>query len=304
MDYTSSLDHIIHDPTGQRMHSDTLAIPTAVSSNDMNMVIWSLMEILKAGGIAGRAFNPDDPDTYQRLLQAILKVSTGRLLRTTIYIRDAAGVQKVAVDGGAFTAVGATVFNPLAGTAFVDVEAVGGGGGGGGARATTAGQISVGAGGGGGAYGRGRYSKAAATGIAVTVGAAGAGGNGANGAIGGTTSFGPHLSAPGGAGGQTLGPSAPPLYAVCGQSSAASGGYINAGGTRGFTHMGVSEVSTFDGEGGGTYFGGGAARSASTNGYSITTPGAGGGGTSNISNMPVRIGGNGAPGLLIVREYV
>ncbi|WP_422649033.1 hypothetical protein OJJOAM_000951 [Cupriavidus sp. H18C1] len=262
-----------------------------------NAITEEVLNVIRTAGL-----EPKEAELNQ-LAQAIAVLGQGRLVRISVYA-IVGGQQQVSVNGGAFTAAGASVFNPLASTAFVDVEAVGGGGGGGGARATGTGQISIGAGGGGGAYGRGRYTKAAATGIAVTVGAAGAGGNGANGASGGTTSFGSLLSAPGGAGGQTLGPSAPPLYAVCGQSSAASGGYINAAGTRGFTHMGVSEVSTFDGEGGGSHFGGGAARSASTNGYSITTPGAGGGGTSNISNMPVRIGGSGAPGLLIVREYV
>ncbi|WP_249201234.1 glycine-rich domain-containing protein [Burkholderia cenocepacia] len=71
MDYTSSIDNVVHGATGHRMHSDSIAIPTAWSGNDANMVVWSLMKFLDAAGIAGKAFNPDDPDSYTRLYKAM-----------------------------------------------------------------------------------------------------------------------------------------------------------------------------------------------------------------------------------------
>jgi len=71
MDYTTSLDNVVHAGTGNRMHADNTAVPTAVSGNDMNMVIWSLMAILKAAEIEGKPFNPDDPASYDRVLTAL-----------------------------------------------------------------------------------------------------------------------------------------------------------------------------------------------------------------------------------------
>ncbi|MCT9014627.1 phage tail protein [Cupriavidus gilardii] len=71
MNYTDSLDHVVHAGTGQPMHSDSIAVPTVVSSNDMNMVIWSLMEVLKAANVSGRTFNPDDPGSYSRFRLAL-----------------------------------------------------------------------------------------------------------------------------------------------------------------------------------------------------------------------------------------
>ncbi|MCA8075579.1 glycine-rich domain-containing protein [Burkholderia cepacia] len=74
MDYTTSLDSVVHGATGHRMHSDSIAIPTVFSDNDANMLIWSLMKFLDTAGIAGKAFNPDDPDSYSRLYQAMQRL--------------------------------------------------------------------------------------------------------------------------------------------------------------------------------------------------------------------------------------
>ncbi|WP_176042688.1 gp53-like domain-containing protein [Burkholderia stabilis] len=71
MDYTTSIDNVVHGGTGRRMHSDSIAIPTAWSGNDSNMLIWSLMEVLRLGGISGKAFNPDDPVSYTRFRDAL-----------------------------------------------------------------------------------------------------------------------------------------------------------------------------------------------------------------------------------------
>lgn len=71
MDYTSSDAYLTHVGTGHRMHQSDQPVPTSVSSDDMNMVIWSLMEILNSAGVAGANFDPDTPATYQKLQQAL-----------------------------------------------------------------------------------------------------------------------------------------------------------------------------------------------------------------------------------------
>ena len=56
--------------TGFRRHEDNQAVPTAVTEKDMNQLIWSLMEIVKAAGLSGLQFDETNPATYQRLLLA------------------------------------------------------------------------------------------------------------------------------------------------------------------------------------------------------------------------------------------
>lgn len=74
MDYTQASAYVTHSGTGQRMAQDNLPVPTACTAQDFNMVVWSLMEILKANGVAGAQFNPDSPATYQKLLTALRKM--------------------------------------------------------------------------------------------------------------------------------------------------------------------------------------------------------------------------------------
>lgn len=71
MDYTQSPDFATHALTGKRMHQDTAAVTTAVSSKDMNAVIWSLMELLLQAGMDGIQFDPATPATYQRFRNAL-----------------------------------------------------------------------------------------------------------------------------------------------------------------------------------------------------------------------------------------
>ena len=78
MDYTTSADNVVHGPTGHRMHSDSVAVPTVWSGNDGNMIIWSLMELLKLANMDGQPFNPDDPDSYTLLRDALLAVFAKR----------------------------------------------------------------------------------------------------------------------------------------------------------------------------------------------------------------------------------
>ncbi|MFT4191683.1 MAG: hypothetical protein QM617_09205 [Comamonas sp.] len=77
MDYTLSNAYRVHGSTGQRMHSESQALPTAVSEQDLNALIWSLMEVIKAAGLAGVQFDADMPASYQVLLQAVQKLIHG-----------------------------------------------------------------------------------------------------------------------------------------------------------------------------------------------------------------------------------
>lgn len=70
MDFTLSPDYQTHAGTGQRMHQDTAPVTTAVTSEDMNSLIWSLMEFVKAAGLSGIQFDAATPATYQRLRAA------------------------------------------------------------------------------------------------------------------------------------------------------------------------------------------------------------------------------------------
>ena len=71
MDYTQSDSFSTHAGTGHRLHDDDKAIPTVVSADDMNMVIWSLMEVINAAGIAPAQFDAAVPSTYTKLLAAL-----------------------------------------------------------------------------------------------------------------------------------------------------------------------------------------------------------------------------------------
>jgi microcystin-dependent protein len=71
VDYSLSPDYYTHTGTGQRMHRENQAVPTALSDKDINAITWSLMEIVKDAGLAGIQFDPDVPSTYRVLLNAI-----------------------------------------------------------------------------------------------------------------------------------------------------------------------------------------------------------------------------------------
>jgi len=71
MDYTLSPGYATHAETGQRLHRENQAVPTAVSEKDMNSVIWSMMEVVRAAELAGVQFDPDTPTSYQVFRNAI-----------------------------------------------------------------------------------------------------------------------------------------------------------------------------------------------------------------------------------------
>lgn len=106
MDYTLSNSYATDAGTTQRMHAQSQAIPTAVSDADINMLIWELMEIVKAAGLAGAPFDKAVPGSYQALIKAIKRLTGGNV--TTVNFAaspfsltaDHAGMVLVDATGG------------------------------------------------------------------------------------------------------------------------------------------------------------------------------------------------------------
>jgi len=172
-----------------------------------------------------------------------------------------------------FTGTG--TYTKTAGTTSCVVQLVGGGGG-------SYSVASGGGGGGGGGYACKRVTSIGAT-EAVTIGAGGA----VNG-TGGTTSFGSHCSATGGApGGVTAG----------GAGGAGSSGDYNLTGSAG-GYGGAWAANNYFGHGGSSHFGGGAAGDLNRGAGLNSAANSGGGGSGGSAT-----GGTGGSGLVVIHEY-
>lgn len=205
-------------------------------------------------------------------------------------------------------------YTPTVGMSYCIIETLGGGGGGGGSNGTGSNQASVGGGGGGGGYNRGVYSASQIGAFqAVTVGSGGNGGfpNGAQ--SGGTTSVGALISATGGAGGASSGPASFVTAASGGGGGGGGGGYISTIGGSGSQGIGLNDGTTtafgIPGNGGTSYFGGSAAAplisgGGNSNGGTGIYYGGGGTGGVSVGNIGGTSGGNGAPGLCLITEYI
>jgi hypothetical protein len=258
-------------------------------------------------GNSSQVFNvgPATASTHAVQLQQLTAagIVPGRLLRTSVY-RNNGGTLQVSINGGAFTNVTST-FNGLAASAFGEVEVIAGGGAGGGASPTSSGQCSAGSGGGGGGYARGIFAIASLNGQTVTVGAGGVASAGAAGTNGGSSSVGSVISATGGGGG-TLGVAA---SSATNSLVGGAGGGVGSNGTINAVG-GVGQAAFYantpvSGTGGFSFLGGGAGPvSGTSGGTNASTPGAGGsGGSLGAGSAGAATGGNGAPGLVIIREY-
>lgn len=271
--------------------------PTDFNADWPNQIQEEIANVIEAAGIT---LNGAD---LTQLVQAIRLVTPGRLLRTTVYKR-VAGVQNVSVDGGANTTVGASTFTPIAGMKFAIVEAQGGGSGGAGAIGAGVGNVSMGGPGACGSYGMSRYD-------AATIGASqavvvGLGSAGSSGAVGGTTSLGSLLTAPGGSAAGALVNQAPPSFNGTGGAAPAPTGanLVSIQGISPFVSVGLSASAGYGGAGGSSPFGQGAPGPAiNTTGVAAVNPGSGGSGTVVNQAGGTAQGGAGAAGLLIVREY-
>lgn len=232
----------------------------------------------------------------------------GRLLRTTAYA-IISGTQQTSINGGAFTATGATTFSTLPMTGFYRYRIVGAGGAGGGAQGTAAGQQSVGGGGGAGGYSEG-IGTAALVGVAVSVGAGGI--LGAAGLVpggsGGSSSVSTLASATGGAGGGAGSAlSVFPGITSGGVAGFGTGGsLVNSRGVAGGIGLNAASANVASGNGGASVLGGGGQAVGGTGfGSASNTYGAGGsGGVCFASVAGGAAGGAGGAGYVEFSEYV
>lgn len=208
------------------------------------------------------------------------------------------------IDVQVFTSSG--TWTKPAGCTTVFVRVVGGGGGGGGAPATPAGQYSHGGGGGSGGYSEEFITSGLGATETVTIGAGGTGTSGGAGNGGGTSSFGAHLSATGGTGGQTAGPASGAFISGVGNGGSGSGGGYNVFGQSGMTgFVETASGNLLGGAGGPSVVAGGASPvGGSNNGANaLAGSGGGGGGASNQPSQGAKTGGTGGAGVVIVRSY-
>jgi hypothetical protein len=91
MDYTGSNSYTTDVSTGNRMHSQAQAVPTAVSDSDLNGLIWELLSVIRGAGITPLAFDKTIPATYSQVYSAVqtlianaVAASTGNGLKTPV----------------------------------------------------------------------------------------------------------------------------------------------------------------------------------------------------------------------------
>lgn len=218
-----------------------------------------------------------------------------------------AGWRKHALAGGmigyrVFTA--SATYTPTPGTQSVEVTVVGAGGAGGGTAAMSSTQFAGGSGGGSGAW-LSSFLTSGFSGTTITIGVGGAAATGGNGGDGGNSSFG-SLVAGGGKGGVLGAATSIGSCQVGGAGGSVSGGNrIASAGAGGGASICFSNTNQLSGFGGSTPYGaGGASRPSNTNpGIPGAGAGGGGGGAIGQSSVPAQAGGNGAPGLCIVKEF-
>jgi hypothetical protein len=189
-----------------------------------------------------------------------------------------------------FKTPGTATYTPTPGTLYVEVEVQAAAGAGGGAPLTVAAQTSAAGGGASGNYAR-KLITSAFAGVTVTVGAGGVGVSGGNGGNGGSSSFGALVSATGGLGGQTAGPTGTGVnFIAVGGAITAVGvsGDVNFPGVAGASLLIVSAQGVIGPPAVAMFSGG---------------PGAGGVGSGNSPSQPAKVGANGNDGIVIIREY-
>ncbi|WP_447887713.1 glycine-rich domain-containing protein [Serratia fonticola] len=229
----------------------------------------------------------------------------GRLLRTSVYT-VISGSQFVSVNGGAITTTGASSFAALSLTKSVEIECQAGGSGGGGVQANGS-QPATAGGGGAGAYARALLTSGFSS-LSVTVGSGGNGGAPGNnyGSVGGVSSVGSVVACPAGFAGPGGTPQATPFFnggTAFSQAPTGATVYAVRGGGGGYgTALGNSNVSS--GIGGSSNFGEGSPPATNGPGINAVNYGSGGSGAALYAASITSVGGgNGAPGIVIIREY-
>lgn len=214
-----------------------------------------------------------------------------------------AGVASYALGTQQFLTSGTTYTVP-SGCRAIEVICIGGGGGGGGTGALTA----IGLSGGGGAMVY-KFIDDPEAAYTYAIGAGGSGGaTNSAGADGGDTTFtgsSVALSAGGGDGGAAGPPTSGTLITIGEAGGTASGGDVNIDGAYSGNAATVSGDAISIPLSGASPLGGGAVMAANTsaNGTPGGAPGAGGSGGISVGGSGARIGGAGAAGLIIVKEF-
>lgn len=222
-------------------------------------------------------------------------------------------------SGSAFTTINIQLFTtsgtytPTSGMQYCIIEVVAGGGGGGGAFTTNSTEVSPGGGGGAGGYARAAFS-AATIGASqpVTVGLGGTPGNDGTASYVGTF---PYLIAASAGIGGSQGNSNNIAYGRPGAGGGAGDlpSYFGVTGQSGQTGFGMYINSTLNyaigGAGGNSVLGfGGKANLVigvgTLNGDNGVVYGSGGAGAANGPSQSIQTGANGAPGIVIITEYI
>lgn len=195
------------------------------------------------------------------------------------------------------------------------VRCQGGGGGGGGATTTSTTQASSGSGGNGGDYAESWLLESALSASeTVTVGSGGSGGTTADGATGGSSSFGSHVVASGGTGGNTASASTgyggdDPQLA----NASSTGDVVVKGNPAGYPSFhSQTEGFALSSSGGNSFLGGGGrgrrSSSSALSGGTGQLYGGGGGGAANGNSTggadAAQAGGTGAAGIVVVDVFV
>jgi hypothetical protein len=192
-------------------------------------------------------------------------------------------------------------YTPTSGMLYCEIACIAGGGGGGSAPATTGAQYSCGTGGAAGEYAVGIFTASEiGPSQAVSVGLAGA-----SDSAGGNTSVGALISALGGGGGGSGIASAinAEVFGPIGGSGGTGGSYRVPGAPGNWAICGTN-FAAIAGIGANSLLGAGGNASVNTVGHAAVGYGSGGGGAANSTSQPLNLGGEGAPGVVIITEYI
>jgi len=292
-------------PTNPRIDRVVAEVDDAAYSGAVNAWALKVIEGTPAGSPVAPAV-PDNAISLATVAVAALasSITNANITDTRRSIRNPGYEKVIFTSSGTFTKAN----YPWA--KAVRIRGVGGGGGGAGAATTGSAAGSVGSGGGGGGYCE-VYRNIADLGttVTVTIGAGGTGGNGVAGTAGGNTAAGLLFVAGGGAGGTVT---AVTTYTQSATNTAAggsaTGGDINVvGGNGEGGHWVTADFNRARGGFGGSTVLGSAAPPGNANsgtGVAGRAYGGGGSGGSNAQSQgATRVGGNGAPGVVIVELF-
>jgi len=284
IDATSIAKGVVELATGAEAAASTatggsgpLVLPASIATSTYNSATAANVVPVTGGG--GTIDDDFIPSTIAHSLSLSGSGSISNIASTTVYATTTTGT-----------------WTKPANLKFLIVEVVGGGGAG---EGFTSNSTTAYGGGGGGGYCK-KVIPAAAVGTTETV-TIGAGGTGAttSGGSGGNSSFGSHCTGTGGVGASS---------SAGGAGSIGTGGDLNLTGQTGGAPLfaGTTPVVSVSGVGGNSLFGYGApsvlgsANAAGTN-ASATQYGSGGSGATNSSGSATdQVGGNGAPGLVVI----